>query len=331
MFELSPTASNAGGRSFLDPEQLRLEQRFDDGRAIHRDERAATSPAQLVDLTSHELLARSALAFDEHREVSGGDPLDPRPQRLHDGCGSNERRNRGRGPDSSCHATARDFQDQSAELRDGRQRIEIVFVEATRADRRTPRAPPARGYPMSERRGRSSRSYESESRAAPDTAPALPAVALIEDRVPAVPVARTSTSRSSSPTCAVSAVPSATSSCLSPRKCASALDDRPTVGALNDKACTNRHLTHRRPPPPTRHNAALSATKLDAIRTRALSTCLKAVNPSTRAHFSITQAPNVCARVRIARTPRQSLEFSAGSGYPSTSVSTEASNASAVR
>ena len=50
-------------------------------------------PAQLVHLARDELLAGSALAFDQDREVSGGDTLDTRPQLLHDGRGSNERRN----------------------------------------------------------------------------------------------------------------------------------------------------------------------------------------------------------------------------------------------
>ena len=131
MFELSPSSPNAGRRSFLDPEQLRLEQRFDHGRAIDRDERTTTPPTQLVDLASHEFLARPTFAFNQDREVSGSDPLHPRPQRLHDGRRSNQWRNRSGGPASRCHATARDFQDQSAELRDGRECIEVVFVKAT--------------------------------------------------------------------------------------------------------------------------------------------------------------------------------------------------------
>ena len=130
VFELAPTTSNAGGRSLLDPEQLRLEQRLDDRRAIDRDERAAPTPAQLVHLARDELLAGSALAFDQDREVSGGDTLDTRPQILHDRRGSNERRNGDHRPDPGRHATACNLEDQSTKLCDGLQRVEVVFVEA---------------------------------------------------------------------------------------------------------------------------------------------------------------------------------------------------------
>ena len=123
---------HAGGRSLLDPEQLRLEQRLDHGRAIDRDERPAPSPAQLVNLARDELLARAALAFDQDGEVSRGDPLDTRPQRLHDGRRSNQRRNAWprAGPETRTRprATSRTSPPSCATAV---QRVEVVFVEAT--------------------------------------------------------------------------------------------------------------------------------------------------------------------------------------------------------
>src|SRR2546430_13505360 len=59
-------AGRAGERALLVTEQLRLEQRLGQRRAVHRDERAATPRRAPVAGAGDELLARSALALDEH-------------------------------------------------------------------------------------------------------------------------------------------------------------------------------------------------------------------------------------------------------------------------
>ena len=56
-FELASAAPYPSGGSIFDAEELGLEKRFDDRRAIHRYERRAPAPAQFVDLTSDELFA----------------------------------------------------------------------------------------------------------------------------------------------------------------------------------------------------------------------------------------------------------------------------------
>src|SRR2546426_2234024 len=59
-------AGRAGERTLLVAEQLRLEQRLGPGPTVHRDERAATPRRAPVDGAGDELLARAALALDEH-------------------------------------------------------------------------------------------------------------------------------------------------------------------------------------------------------------------------------------------------------------------------
>src|SRR6185369_2255066 len=58
----SPTA-HTGGRAFLDAEELRFEQGFDQCRTVDRDERTGASAAQLVDLARHQLFPDAALAL----------------------------------------------------------------------------------------------------------------------------------------------------------------------------------------------------------------------------------------------------------------------------
>jgi hypothetical protein len=74
VLELSAPPADAGRRPFLDAEQLRFEQRFDDGGAVDGDERSFAPPAALVNLTRDELLARAGLPFVkrlvEHRHSS---------------------------------------------------------------------------------------------------------------------------------------------------------------------------------------------------------------------------------------------------------------------
>ena len=82
VLELAAAAAHAGRRAILDAEELGFEQRLDHRRAVDGHERSAAPAAQLVNLTRHQLLARAALAFDEHGEIGGGDALDALAQRL---------------------------------------------------------------------------------------------------------------------------------------------------------------------------------------------------------------------------------------------------------
>ena len=57
----------SGERAALVPEQLRLEKRFGNRRAIDRDERLVGRRARVVDAAGKQLLARSRLADQQHR------------------------------------------------------------------------------------------------------------------------------------------------------------------------------------------------------------------------------------------------------------------------
>ena len=53
-------------------EQLALEQRLGQRRAVHPDERSVATGAREVDLLGEQLLARAALAQQQHRRVGRG-------------------------------------------------------------------------------------------------------------------------------------------------------------------------------------------------------------------------------------------------------------------
>ena len=82
--ELAAAAAHAGRRAVLDAEELGLEQRFDDGRTIHRHERPAPASADFVNLPRHQLLASAALAVDERDEVRCCHSLDAIAHGPHD-------------------------------------------------------------------------------------------------------------------------------------------------------------------------------------------------------------------------------------------------------
>ena len=92
MLELPSSAADAGRGSLLDAEQLRLEQRFDERRAIDGDERPVAARAQFVDLPGDEFLAHAGLAFQQNGEIGDRDALDARTQCLHRGRRSDKRR-----------------------------------------------------------------------------------------------------------------------------------------------------------------------------------------------------------------------------------------------
>src|SRR3954451_3512466 len=137
MFELPSPAANASGGPILDAEELSLDQRFNDRRAVDRDERAAPAPARLVNLPRDQLLADSALPLEEHREVGAGHPLDTGPQVRHRTGRADERR-RALAPDlrhgrlrrtSQLHVRTLDLQNQGGEMRGGVEQLEIPLAQ----------------------------------------------------------------------------------------------------------------------------------------------------------------------------------------------------------
>ena len=82
-----------GERPFFVAEQLALEQLLGDRRAVDRDERPGRARRQIVDEARRELLARPALAVQQHRRRARGHALDEHLQLAH----------RGRAPDHSRH------------------------------------------------------------------------------------------------------------------------------------------------------------------------------------------------------------------------------------
>src|SRR5438477_85880 len=82
-------AADAGGRPLLDAEQLRLEQRLDQRRAVDGDKRAVPARTQVVNLPRHEFLPHTTLAFEKDGEVGAGHPLNRAAQLLHRGRRAN--------------------------------------------------------------------------------------------------------------------------------------------------------------------------------------------------------------------------------------------------
>ncbi len=78
----------AGERAALVPEQLALEQRPRDRRAVDRPQRPAGARGERVDGRGDEFLARSRLAADEHRGLGARDTLDDLEHPLHGGIGA---------------------------------------------------------------------------------------------------------------------------------------------------------------------------------------------------------------------------------------------------
>ena len=67
-------------------EELALEQRVDDGRAVDRDERFVAPRPRLVEGTGGELLTGPGLAADQHDLGVGRQPLNEAEHLLHDGA-----------------------------------------------------------------------------------------------------------------------------------------------------------------------------------------------------------------------------------------------------
>ncbi len=72
----------AGERPARVPEQLALQEMVRDGPAVHGDKRTRAPPPAVVDGPGDELLARAALAVNEHRRGGVLDLGDERPDGL---------------------------------------------------------------------------------------------------------------------------------------------------------------------------------------------------------------------------------------------------------
>src|SRR2546426_858616 len=64
-----PRSDGAGEGAALVAEQLRFEETLRDGGAVHGDQGAALARARAMNRLRQQLLARAALALDQHREV----------------------------------------------------------------------------------------------------------------------------------------------------------------------------------------------------------------------------------------------------------------------
>src|SRR5262249_57888148 len=75
-----------GERATAMPEELALEERFRDGRAVECHERAALPRPALVERARGDLLAGPALARDQDRRAGVGDPPEEIVDRGHRGA-----------------------------------------------------------------------------------------------------------------------------------------------------------------------------------------------------------------------------------------------------
>src|SRR5262249_35996710 len=86
MGELEAAGSPVEGAresAFLVSEDLALEERRRDGRAVHGHEGRSRAGRQFVDGARHEFLARTALSSDQDRSGGGGGHLDHAVELLH--------------------------------------------------------------------------------------------------------------------------------------------------------------------------------------------------------------------------------------------------------
>ncbi len=86
-----PPRHRAGEGPLLVAEQLALEQRLRDRRAVHRHERPLGPLRELVDGARDQLLARAGLAQDQHRRRARRGHLDQPVDLLHRGAHAQQR------------------------------------------------------------------------------------------------------------------------------------------------------------------------------------------------------------------------------------------------
>src|SRR5438067_13539177 len=81
--EADAIADRAGERTLAVAEQLGIEQRRRDRRAVDRDHRLAGAWARGVDRAGDQLLARARWPVQQRAEIAGADPAGQRAQLLH--------------------------------------------------------------------------------------------------------------------------------------------------------------------------------------------------------------------------------------------------------
>jgi hypothetical protein len=64
VLEFPLPAANTGRGAIFDAEELGLQERFDQGRTVNRNERPTSSGADIVNLSGDELLSRAAFPFE---------------------------------------------------------------------------------------------------------------------------------------------------------------------------------------------------------------------------------------------------------------------------
>ena len=91
LLELSELAAEgAGERALLVAEELRLEQRLGNRRAIELHERPAAASRVLVNGLGDQLLAGAALTENQHRRIGGADAIDEPHDVFHRAARANE-------------------------------------------------------------------------------------------------------------------------------------------------------------------------------------------------------------------------------------------------
>ncbi len=132
VLELAASAAHAGGRPFLDAEELGFEQRLDERGAVDGDEGPGSPRAEVVDLAGDELLAGAALTLDEHGEIRHRHSLDALAQRPHDRARADERGGTGRSARVQARRpTAISGQRQRSEVSGGLHHLPVPRVRRT--------------------------------------------------------------------------------------------------------------------------------------------------------------------------------------------------------
>jgi hypothetical protein len=135
--EFPPAPAHAGGGPVFDPEQFRLEQRFDERGAVDRHERPVAAVAQFMNLPRDQFLADTAFALEQHREVGACDAFDGMAQGLHRLCRSDEWSRRitpgarawHEPRAKQLHARPFDFHDQRADVRRHAERLHVPLAQ----------------------------------------------------------------------------------------------------------------------------------------------------------------------------------------------------------
>ena len=146
-------ARGAGERPPLVPEELALEERLRERRAVHRHERALRARAVVVERARDHLLARAALAPEEHRRAARRDARDDVEHRAP--ARRSPRRPRGTAPGRAARAARPRARAVGSSSRCSRSRAASIAatIASTRRSRRRRTARPPSAAPRSAPRG----------------------------------------------------------------------------------------------------------------------------------------------------------------------------------